>query len=60
MDFQERLVDDITLELLEKTCHLTSVSPLNAKINHCPNVSMTEFCSGMMDFIVKSFSIDIF
>lgn len=47
MDFQERLVDDITMELLEKTCSLTNRSPLKAMTNHCPNVSMAEFCSSM-------------
>jgi len=45
MDFQERLVDDITYELLEKTCYLTRIPPLNSISNNCPNVSMAEFCS---------------
>ncbi len=44
MDLQERLVDDITYELLEKTCYLTRIPPLNSIANNCPNVSMTEFC----------------
>lgn len=44
LDFQERLVDDMTYELLEKTCRLTRLPPLNSITNHCPNVSMTEFC----------------
>ena len=47
MDFQERLVDDITMELLEKTCSLTNRLPLKAMTNQCPNVSMAEFCSSM-------------
>ena len=46
LDYQERVVDDMTLELLQRTCHLTSVPPLHSTANHCPNVSMTEFCSG--------------
>jgi hypothetical protein len=44
LDFQERMVDDITHELLQKTCHLTSIPPLHATAAHCPNVSMVEFC----------------
>ena len=30
LDFQERLVDNITYELLEKTCHLTRIPPLHS------------------------------
>ncbi len=45
LDFQERLVDDITYELLEKTCHLTRIPPLHSISDNCPNVSMAEFCS---------------
>lgn len=59
MDFQERLVDDIALELLEKTCHLTRLPPVNAKSSHCPNVSMAEFCSGRIDFARSMFLISI-
>lgn len=44
LDFQERLVDDITYELLEKTCYLTRIPPLHSISNNCPNVSITEFC----------------
>jgi hypothetical protein len=44
LDFQERLVDDITYELLERTCYLTRIPPLNSISDNCPNVSMTEFC----------------
>jgi len=45
MDYQERIVDEITSELLEKTCQLTYLSPRNSIVNNCPNVSLTEFCS---------------
>ena len=48
MDFQERLVDDITVELLEKTCNLMRIPPLNSIENKCPNVSMAEFCSSKL------------
>ncbi|CAF1360086.1 unnamed protein product [Adineta steineri] len=44
LDFQERIVDDMTYELLEKTCHLTRIPSLHSTSNNCPNVSMTEFC----------------
>jgi hypothetical protein len=55
MDFQERLVDDITYELLEKTCYLTRIPPLNSIENTCPNVSMAEFCRSKIE---KNISID--
>ncbi len=54
MDFQERLVDDITSELLEKTCHLTRIPPLNSISNNCPNVSITEFCPSMTLYSFKT------
>jgi hypothetical protein len=44
VDFQERLVDNMTYELLAKTCHLTHISPLHSTTNNCPNVSMTQYC----------------
>ncbi|CAF1365169.1 unnamed protein product [Rotaria sordida] len=44
LDFQERIVDDLTLELLERTCHLKRISPLNSISNKCPNVSIDKFC----------------
>ncbi|CAF0903059.1 unnamed protein product [Rotaria sp. Silwood1] len=44
LDFQEVMVDNMTYELLEKTCHLTRISPLHSKINKCPNVSISEYC----------------
>ncbi|CAF1444755.1 unnamed protein product [Rotaria sp. Silwood1] len=44
VDFQERLVDDLTLELLERTCYLKRISPLNSNLNKCPNVSISKYC----------------
>jgi hypothetical protein len=44
LDFQERVVDNMTYELLEKTCGLTRIPPLHSASNTCPNVSITEFC----------------
>ncbi len=44
LDFQERMVDDMTYELLQKTCRLTRIPPLHSITDKCPNVSMTEFC----------------
>jgi len=44
LDFQERMVDDMTYELLQKTCRLTRIPPLHSISDKCPNVSMTEFC----------------
>ncbi|CAF0920955.1 unnamed protein product [Rotaria sordida] len=44
LDFQELIVDNMTYELLEKTCHLTRISPLHSTINKCPNVSISEYC----------------
>ena len=48
LDYQERVVDEMTLELLQRTCHLTSRAPLHSTANHCPNVSMAEFCSSRL------------
>ncbi len=53
LDFQERLVDDITYELLEKTCHLTRIPPIHSISNKCPNVSMTEFCPSKNFYSLK-------
>jgi len=44
LDFQEQLVDNMTYELLAKTCHLTHISPLHSTTNKCPNVSMIQYC----------------
>ncbi|CAF4686048.1 unnamed protein product, partial [Rotaria sp. Silwood2] len=44
LDFQERLVGDLTLELLERTCHLKRIPPLNSSSNKCPNVSIAKYC----------------
>jgi hypothetical protein len=45
LDFQELVADNITYELLEKTCHLIRIPPLYSTIDRCPqNVSMKEFC----------------
>ncbi|CAF2432696.1 unnamed protein product [Rotaria sp. Silwood2] len=44
LDFQEVIVDNMTYELLEKTCHLTRIAPLYSTINNCPNVSISEYC----------------
>lgn len=44
LDFQERMVDNMTYELLEKTCHLIRLPPLHSTTDNCPNVSMTEAC----------------
>ncbi|CAF4662518.1 unnamed protein product, partial [Rotaria sp. Silwood2] len=44
LDFQERLVDDLTLELLKRTCHLKRIPPLNSSSNKCPNVSIAKYC----------------
>ncbi|CAM4797759.1 unnamed protein product [Rotaria magnacalcarata] len=44
IDVQERLADDTTLELLEKTCRLKRNPPLDSLSNNCPSVSMPEFC----------------
>ncbi|CAF0769901.1 unnamed protein product [Adineta ricciae] len=61
LDYQERVVDDMMLELLQRTCHLTSRPPLHSTANHCPNVSMAEFCSdeeGQFKIIPKSKYVD--
>ena len=44
LDYQERLVENMTYELLEKTCHLMRLPPLHASRDNCPNVSMNEYC----------------
>lgn len=44
LDFQERLVDPMTYELLEKTCHLKRQAPLHSTKNQCPNVSRADAC----------------
>lgn len=44
LDYHERLVDNMTYELLEKTCHLMRLSPLHASRDNCPNVSLNEYC----------------
>ena len=44
LDFQEHIVNNMTYELLEQTCHLKSIPPLNSFRNDCPNVSITKFC----------------
>ncbi|CAF4440054.1 unnamed protein product, partial [Rotaria magnacalcarata] len=44
VDFHEVMFDNMTNELLEKTCHLTRISPLNSTINVCPNVATHEYC----------------
>ncbi|UJR26806.1 hypothetical protein I4U23_008119 [Adineta vaga] len=44
LDFQERLVDDITNELLAKTCGLTKTPPLYSATDRCPEVSNRTFC----------------
>jgi len=45
LDYQELIVDDMTYELLAKTCHLSHIAPLHgSSTNKCPNVSLTEFC----------------
>jgi len=66
IDFQELVADDMTFELLQKTCHLARRAPLNTSSYKCPNVSMIEFCpfdksdiqnmpkSGRTDFNMQS------
>jgi hypothetical protein len=44
LDFQESLMDNITYDLLAKTCHLTRIPPLHSTNNNCPNVSMINYC----------------
>jgi len=44
IDFQERIVNNMTYELLEKTCHLTHIRPLHSTTNNCPIVSLTKYC----------------
>ncbi|UJR22303.1 hypothetical protein I4U23_025361 [Adineta vaga] len=60
-DYQERVVDEMTHELLQRTCHLTGIPPLHSTTNNCPNVSMPESCpneEGEMKIIPKSKHID--
>jgi hypothetical protein len=44
LDFQERFLDNLTYELLAKTCHLTRTPPLHSITNNCPNVSWHKYC----------------
>ena len=44
LDFPERVVDEMTYDLLEKTCHLSPVLPRSSTSDQCPNVSLAEYC----------------
>ncbi len=45
LDFQEHIGNNMTYELLAKTCRLTRILPLHAIGNKCPqNISMVEYC----------------
>ncbi|CAF0733338.1 unnamed protein product [Adineta ricciae] len=44
LDFQERLVDDVTTDELQKTCGLMKIPPLYSATDRCPQVSNSTYC----------------
>lgn len=51
-------MDEMAYDLLEKTCHLMRIPPINSKSNQCPNVSIHEYCP--RKFIKKYYFILLF
>ena len=49
LDFQERLVDDVTTDELQKTCGLKRIPPLYSATDRCPQVSNSTYCPRMFD-----------
>jgi hypothetical protein len=54
VDFQESLMDNVTYDLLAKTCHLKRIQPLNSMNNNCPNVSMMKYCPRRFSFVFQT------